>query len=524
MKKLSIAFSLLIALVALTCFTPKSDASSSYYTSNCQGCHGTTVTCNGCHAHGTHASSAKNTNNVTGVTNKATYAPGETVTVTINGGYRTGWVRALLYDQNMKELARSTGPTGEGGGAGFPITLTAPAPTTAGTYTWDVAWYGNQSDAGSASFGVRWTTDPINPNHGQEIVSIAAFTVTAPPVAQPKITLAPAALDFGTITADTAATRTAQIANTGTADLTVTSIDRCAQTGMEYTWSTPTATPITVPAGGNVTLTIAYAPTAAGTDLGCLSISSNDPATPATPLNLTGIASAPPVGQPNLTLTPASLDFGAVLAGSSATKTARIANTGTVDLIITAIGRCTQTSAEFTSSPTTTPITVPAGGSTTLSVTYKPADAGTDTGCLNISSDDPATPTTAVNLTGTGSAPGTAADFDIVKFAAKQGGDGDNEAGNFVRFRLSVVNTGTTAGSAPAKLVGMKGAVEVYNQTITVSAPAGERATFIFPPYSPTARGTITWTVTVTDPAPDTATARTKARKGRHEDDRERED
>jgi len=77
---------------------------------------------------------------------------------------------------------------------------------------------------------------------------------------------------------------------------------------------------------------------------------------------------------------------------------------------------------------------------------------------------------------------------------------------------------------SPPKLVGMQGAVEVYSQTITVTAAAGAHATFTFPPYSPTARGTITWTVTIADPAPDTATARTKARKGRHEDDRERED
>ena len=183
MKKLSLVACIFTAVVALIFWTPKADASSSYYTSNCQSCHGAVSTCNGCHGHGAHATSTKNTINVAGVTNKTTYAPGETVSVTIAGGYRTGWIRAILYDQNMIELARSTGPAGEGGGAGYPITLTASAPTTEGGYTWNIAWYGNKYDKSSSPvYGTRWTPDPNNPNHGQEIVSTNSFTVTAPAV------------------------------------------------------------------------------------------------------------------------------------------------------------------------------------------------------------------------------------------------------------------------------------------------------------------------------------------------------
>ena len=96
-----------------------------YYDSNCSACHGTTTTpgatatCNGCHSHGTHPDLSKSSINVSGVTGKTSYAPGETVTVTINGGYRTGWVRTILYDQNLHELARSTGTV--------PATASAPA-------------------------------------------------------------------------------------------------------------------------------------------------------------------------------------------------------------------------------------------------------------------------------------------------------------------------------------------------------------------------------------------------------------
>jgi len=180
MKKALTFFCLSFAVIALYAWVPTAGATSSLYTNNCASCHGTTPnTCGGCHAHGVHSSSAKTNFNLTGATNKTSYAPGETVSVVINGGYRSGWVRAILYDQNMVEKARSTGATGEGGGASFPITLTAPAPTTAGTYTWNVSWYGNDNDTSNASFGARWTPDANNPNHGEEIVSTNSFAVTS---------------------------------------------------------------------------------------------------------------------------------------------------------------------------------------------------------------------------------------------------------------------------------------------------------------------------------------------------------
>ncbi|RII26812.1 MAG: hypothetical protein CXR31_10435 [Geobacter sp.] len=158
-------------------------AQSSYFTSyGCDGCHTApaVATCNGCHAHGTHASSTKTGINVKGATDATSYAPGATVTVTITGGYRTGWIGAILYDQNMVVLARPTGNASDmGWDATYPVTLTAKAPTTPGTYTWKVGWYGNQYDASGATFGTGWTPDPNNAEHGYEVVSTNSFTVVA---------------------------------------------------------------------------------------------------------------------------------------------------------------------------------------------------------------------------------------------------------------------------------------------------------------------------------------------------------
>src|SRR6266567_1244930 len=209
---------------------PTAGARSTYYTDQgCQACHGTTSTCNGCHSHGTHSSSGKTDVTITGATNKTTYAPGETVSVTITGGYKTGWVRAILYDQTMKQVAISKGTIQSGasapsGGPGFPITLSAPAPTTAGTYTWNVSWYGNKYDATGAFFqqacSSTVTTNcwkaSTNPNHGEAIVATNSFTVTVPQGCTrvaPTVTFNPTAQN---VAAGGTATYTATVTNKDT--------------------------------------------------------------------------------------------------------------------------------------------------------------------------------------------------------------------------------------------------------------------------------------------------------------------
>lgn len=298
MKRATFFLTLSLALVAFQLSGTESRAESGFFTTNCAGCHSSvSSTCAGCHAHGTHSSSSKSDINLAGKTNKLTYSPGEAISVTISGGYRSGWVRAILYDQNMVELARSTGPSGTGGGAGLPVTLSGSAPTAPGTYSWKVAWYGNSYDlsqvGGKTVFGSSWTPDPNNANHGREIVSTNTFTVTA--AAAPDVNLNPAVLNFGTVTVGGAATLTTQVQNLGTASLDVTAINACAGTSGEYT-SSPSSS-FSVAAGGSQNLSVTYTPVDGTTDNGCLQIVSNDPATAVATLNLTGAGSVPPTSQ-----------------------------------------------------------------------------------------------------------------------------------------------------------------------------------------------------------------------------------
>ena len=129
-------------------------ARSNYYSSQCASCHGSSpTTCNGCHYHA---------GNLSVSTDKTSYAAGATVTVTIGGGTQSGWLRGMVFDASGKELARSSNS------ATFPIKITVPAPTAAGSYTWTAGVYVNGGT----------TSDSATSGHGTDRKSLASFTVT----------------------------------------------------------------------------------------------------------------------------------------------------------------------------------------------------------------------------------------------------------------------------------------------------------------------------------------------------------
>jgi Abnormal spindle-like microcephaly-assoc'd, ASPM-SPD-2-Hydin/Protein of unknown function (DUF1573) len=99
-------------------------------------------------------------------------------------------------------------------------------------------------------------------------------------------------------------------------------------------------------------------------------------------------------------LSPSSVNFGTVSVGSKGTSNLVLSNTGTSSLTISML---TLTGADFAVSGITTPATISAGQSTKVSLTFAPAAAGNATGNLSITSNDPATPSVTVPLSGTGS-------------------------------------------------------------------------------------------------------------------------
>ena len=142
--KTSVFFLFAMTLATVQFWSTEASALSSYFTSRgCIDCHSapTVATCAGCHEH--------------------------SGTLTASGA-RSGWIGARLYNQNGVEIARSTGnQSGMGASTVYPATLSAPAPATAGTYTWKMAYLGNVNGTGSGDV------------HSEKTVNVA-ITVAAP--------------------------------------------------------------------------------------------------------------------------------------------------------------------------------------------------------------------------------------------------------------------------------------------------------------------------------------------------------
>jgi hypothetical protein len=166
-SRASVLFIFAMTLATIHFWGPEASAQSSYFTSRgCVNCHvaPTVATCAGCHQH---------SGTIAATTNKTTsYAPGETVTVTMtSSGARSGWIGARLYNQSGVEIARATGSqSGMGGSTVYPAVLSAPAPATAGTYTWKIAYFGNNNGTGTGDV------------HSEKSVNVS-FTVAAAPAA-----------------------------------------------------------------------------------------------------------------------------------------------------------------------------------------------------------------------------------------------------------------------------------------------------------------------------------------------------
>jgi uncharacterized repeat protein (TIGR02543 family) len=92
------------------------------------------------------------------------------------------------------------------------------------------------------------------------------------------------------------------------------------------------------------------------------------------------------------------LDFGSIKVGKKKTKTLKITNNGTGDLVITLSGlEGTGFSVQGSSS-----VTIKGKKSYSLKVLFTPKSAGLETATLGISSNDPDTPILGISLSGTG--------------------------------------------------------------------------------------------------------------------------
>jgi Abnormal spindle-like microcephaly-assoc'd, ASPM-SPD-2-Hydin len=151
--------------------------------------------------------------------------------------------------------------------------------------------------------------------------------------------------------------------------------------------------PMTLSAGQSVTLSVTFAPQAAGMSGGRIFIVG-----PALSVPLLGTGeTAPVIGQ--LSLSPSALSFGNVTVGSSATLPATLSASGASVTISSA----TSSNGQFTMPGVSFPMTIPAGKSVSLSVVFSPQTSGASSGALAFASNA-SNSSVAESLSGTGTA------------------------------------------------------------------------------------------------------------------------
>jgi centrosomal CEP192-like protein/HYDIN/CFA65/VesB family protein len=141
-------------------------------------------------------------------------------------------------------------------------------------------------------------------------------------------------------------------------------------------------------------------------------------------------------GEPLITVSPTSLNFGTEAVGGSVSQTVMIYNVGTSSLSITQLA---VTGAAFNVASLTLPATVAAGGSASVTITFKPSATGTADGSLSITSNATSAPI-VVGLTGvgqsSGGSPGISASPAPMVF-------GNVAVGSYATSPLTITNTGS---------------------------------------------------------------------------------
>jgi len=205
------------------------------------------------------------------------------------------------------------------------------------------------------------------------------------------LSASPASINAGNVAVGDKATKSETVTNTGGAAVT---ISQANVTGTGFSLG-PFALPTTLNPSQSVTVTVMFAPSAAGAANGTLSMVSDASNSPLN-ISLSGVG----MTQGQLSVAPTKLNFGNVAVGTSSSLTASLsASGGTVT-----VSAASSSSAEYALSGMALPATVADGQSVPFTVTFTPSASGASPATLTFTSTASNSPTTET-LAGNGQNP-----------------------------------------------------------------------------------------------------------------------
>ena len=154
----------------------------------------------------------------------------------------------------------------------------------------------------------------------------------------------------------------------------------------------------------------------------------------------------------DISVSPLSVDFGAVTVGTSGTDSVAISNVGSADLTVDSLSLLSGSSEFSLPGAPATPFTIAASTSVNVSVEYAPLNEGLDNDTLAIASDSPGEELISVALSGTGVPVQVNECVPVVDPASLA--FGSVELGNTLTLTTTVTNNGTLECAVDATVAG----------------------------------------------------------------------
>jgi hypothetical protein len=146
---------------------------------------------------------------------------------------------------------------------------------------------------------------------------------------------------------------------------------------------------------------VTYTSTIVGPVTASLDVTHNGINGPTTSAVLQGTGTSAPIGI--LAVTPNPVAFGSVVVGSApVVLPVTLQNTGAADVIVSAVAISGANAGQFSVAPLGAPVTLAAGATTTVNVTYTATVLGSVTASLDVTHNGNNGPTTSTVLQGTG--------------------------------------------------------------------------------------------------------------------------
>ena len=286
-----------------------------------------------------------------------------------------------------------------------------------------------------------------------------------------QFTVNPGILHFGEVVVGTTETLPANVVNAGSTTVTVSSITSSQTT---YTVKHPSL-PVTLSPGGSMAISIAFKPGAMGSVSGEIAINGSSAS-----LKVTGTGQS----SQGLYATPASIVFGNVPVGSSASSSVAITNGRNSSVTI---GKAVTNNSELSVEGLSLPLTLTPGQSFTFKIAFSPTSSGTvwgQFGAQNASGHG----LVEIILNGTGTASsGLSASPASLSFGNVTVGSNESKSGTLTAAGSSVtVNADATTSSE----------FTVSGISLPATIPAGKSASYnvtFAPQMSGAASGTLTF-------------------------------